>query len=70
MKGYDGTNVRDLTKAEIEGRRRALDALIALKKVVPGFKYAKLRNFGMTVGVRDTRKIVGVYNLTKEDVCN
>jgi hypothetical protein len=29
---------------------------------------AKLRNFGMTVGVRDTRKIVGKYNLTDSDV--
>jgi hypothetical protein len=68
MSGYDGTNVRDLTKAEMEGRRQSLIALMALKSELPGFQKAKLRNFGMTLGVRDTRKIVGKYNLTAEDV--
>ena len=37
---------------------------------VPGFETAKLRNFGMTLGVRDTRKIVGRYSLTAEDCKN
>lgn len=31
---------------------------------------AKLRNFAMTVGTRDSRKIIGRYNLTAQDVCN
>jgi hypothetical protein len=49
----------DLTQAEMEGREQAMNALIALKNVVPGFQKAKLRNFGMTIGTRDSRKIVG-----------
>ena len=53
------TDVMDLTKAEMEGREQAMNALIALKNVVPGFQKAKLRNFGMTIGTRDSRKIVG-----------
>ena len=56
---YSCTNVLDLTKAEMEGREQAMNALIALKTVVPGFEKAKLRNFGMTIGTRDSRKIVG-----------
>jgi hypothetical protein len=28
----------------------------------------KLRNFGMTLGIRDTRKIDALYNLTGNDV--
>ena len=40
-----------------------------MKEIVPGFENAKLRNFGMTLGIRDSRKIVGKYNLTAEDVC-
>ena len=43
----------------MEGRQQAMYALSALKSVVPGFDRAKLRNFGMTIGVRDTRKIIG-----------
>jgi ribulose 1,5-bisphosphate synthetase/thiazole synthase len=68
--GYDATDVMDLTAAEMAGRQEALHALTALKAVVPGFENAKLRNFGMTLGVRDSRKIIGRYNLTGEDVRN
>jgi hypothetical protein len=35
---------------------------------MPGCEQAKLRNFGMTLGVRDTRKIDAAYNLTDADV--
>ena len=70
MKGFDCTDVNDLTKAEMMGRREALNALKALKKIVPGFENAKLRNFGMTLGCRDSRKIIGRYNLTGDDVRN
>ncbi len=70
MLDYDATNVRDLTRAEIDGRHQAALAIRALQKYVPGFENAKLRNFGMTLGVRDTRKIIGRYNLTGQDVRN
>lgn len=59
LKGYDCTDVRDLTRAEIEGRRQALLAIEALRRFAPGFEDARLRNFGMTLGTRDSRKIVG-----------
>jgi len=68
MSNIDCTDVNDLTKAEMEGRRQSMFALQALKAVVPGFENAKLRNFGMTLGTRDSRKIIGRYNLTAEDV--
>jgi hypothetical protein len=70
MNGFDCTDVRDLTKAEMQGRQEALYALMALKKVVPGFENAKLRNYGMTIGTRDSRKIIGRHNLREEDVKN
>ena len=40
----------------------------ALRATIPGFEDAKLRTFASTVGVRDTRKIVGDYALTHADV--
>jgi len=70
MKGIDSTDVRDLTRAEMQGRSETLYALQALKAVVPGFEKAKLRNFGMTLGCRDSRKIIGRYSLTENDVKN
>ncbi len=64
----DGTDARDLTAGEIEGRRQAVMAVEALRRFMPGCENAKLRNFGMTLGVRDTRKIDALYNMTDNDV--
>jgi ribulose 1,5-bisphosphate synthetase/thiazole synthase len=64
----DGTDPEDLTRGEIRGRREAIYALEALRKFMPGCEGAKLRNFGMTLGIRDTRKIDALYNLTGADV--
>lgn len=64
----DVTDVRELTEAEIEGRANTVHALNALRHSIPGFEKAKLRNFAMTIGTRDSRKIVGLYNLTGDDV--
>ena len=66
----DPTNVWDLTKAEIEGRKQALLAIDALRKYMPGFKKAKLRNFACSIGTRESRKVVGMYELTGDDVRN
>ena len=64
----DGTDPADLTRGEIEGRRQAVHAIAALRAFMPGCENAKLRNFGMTLGIRDTRKIDALYNLTDADV--
>ena len=66
--GYDGTDPNDLTHGEMEGRRQAMLAVRALQEFQPGCESAKLRNFGMKLGIRDTRKIDAVYNMTELDV--
>ncbi len=68
LDGIDGTDPDDLTRGEVEGRRQALLAIEALRRYTPGCEGARLRNFGMTLGVRDTRKIDAVYNMTETDV--
>lgn len=64
----DGTDPASMTRNEIEGRRQAMLAVEALKRFQPGCSGAKLRNFGMTVGIRDTRKILAAYDMTETDV--
>ena len=64
----DGTNVFDLTKAEIEGRRQMLEIFIWLKKTFPAFRNAYIVRSGTQVGVRETRRIIGEYVLTAEDI--
>jgi len=71
MLGYDCTDVRDLTRAEMDGRRQALYAIEALRLYVPGFEEAKLLHYGMTLGTRDSRKILSArYDITGHDVRN
>jgi hypothetical protein len=68
--GVDPTDVWELTEAEMEGRRQVLWAIEALRKYQPGFEQAKLRSIGSSIGTRESRKIVGRYNLREEDVRN
>ena len=70
MSGIDPTDVWDLTKAEIEGRKRVMWAIEALKKYTPGFKKARLRTIGASLGTRESRKIIGEYEITEHDVRN
>jgi hypothetical protein len=64
----DGTDPDDLTEGEMGGRKQAMLAVQALQGFMPGCEDAKLRNFGMTLGIRDTRKLDAAYNMTGEDV--
>ena len=68
LAGVDGTDPDSLTEFEIEGRRQAMLAIDALRAYTPGCEGVRLRNFGMSIGIRDTRKIDAVYNMTETDV--
>jgi hypothetical protein len=70
ISGIDPTEVWDVTRAEMEGRQQALWAVDALKKYTPGFEKAKLRTFGSSLGTRESRKIIGEYNITEHEVRN
>jgi hypothetical protein len=70
LAGCDGADPDSLTRFEIEGRKQAMLAIEALRRYTPGCANARLRNFGMTIGIRDTRKIRALYCLTENDVRN
>jgi hypothetical protein len=64
----DATDVFDLTWGELEGRRRAEEAMEFLHSHMPGFEDAFLADTATQQGVRETRHIVGEYTLTGNDV--
>jgi hypothetical protein len=68
LAGVDGTDPDSLTQGEIEGRQQAMLTIEALRRFMPGCAGVRLRNFGMTIGIRDTRKIDAAYNITEADV--
>ncbi|MGB2800475.1 MAG: FAD-dependent oxidoreductase [Dehalococcoidia bacterium] len=58
----------ELTYAEAEGRRQALLLAEFLKAKVPGFSEAFIVDTPTQVGVRSTRRLVGQYVLSRDDV--
>ncbi|NIZ60096.1 pyridine nucleotide-disulfide oxidoreductase [Sedimentitalea sp. CY04] len=70
LAGIDGTDPNSMTQGEIEGRKQAMLAIEALKAYTPGCETARLRNFGMTLGIRDTRKIDAMHNITEDETRN
>jgi hypothetical protein len=64
----DGTNVFDLTKAEIELRKQVNIVMDFLKKYAPGFETSYLIDTGVQAGFRETRRIEGEYKMNKEDI--
>ena len=63
-----GIDVWDLTNAEWQARRQMRQIVAFFKRYVPGFERAYLAQSGTTIGVRETRRILGEYQLTSQDV--
>jgi glycine/D-amino acid oxidase-like deaminating enzyme len=64
----DATDPQQLTAAEIEGRRQALEYVRFLHDCVPGYENAVLINLSTQIGIRESRRVHGDYWLTREDV--
>jgi len=64
----DGTNAEDLTRAEVEGRRQMAELVKFLKEKVSGFEGAYLASSGTEIGIRESRRIMGEYVITGEDI--
>jgi len=64
----DGTNVDQLTLGELTGRQQALDAFTFIKDRTPGFEDSYIVDIAPQIGIRETRRIIGAYQLTEDDV--
>jgi hypothetical protein len=63
-----GTDIWDLTYAEWQSRRQMRQIAAFLRRYVPGFAQAYVAQSGVNIGVRETRRIIGDYQLTAADV--
>jgi len=64
----DATNVNDLTYASVETRRQAMFLSDFMVDNIPGFGNAYLIETGLQVGIRESRRILGRYQITGRDV--
>jgi hypothetical protein len=68
LQNVDGTNAKDLTRAEILLRKQVLQVHAFLKQYVGGFANAFIMDTGVQAGIRETRHIIGDYTLTTDDI--
>ena len=68
VNGTDGTDARSLTEGEIEGRAQIDDIVTYLVNYVAGFENAYFTKTAPFLGIRETRRIVGEYVMTQDDV--
>jgi hypothetical protein len=67
-RAVDGTDARELSAGEIEGRSQAMMFFDFLRREAPGFANAYIVDIPPQLGVRETRRITGHYQLTDDDV--
>jgi hypothetical protein len=64
----DGTDADQLTRGELQGRQQALDTFTFIRDNTPGFGDSYIVDLAPQIGIRETRRIVGAYQLTEDDV--
>ena len=68
LPGMNPLDPRQLSHAYLEGRHRLWLAVRFYRKYVPGMQHVKIMDTAVALGVRETRRILGEYVLTDDDV--
>lgn len=66
--GVDPTSADDLTRAEVEARRQVWQVVAFLRTYVPGMEQCEVAAMATQIAGRESRRIVGGYTLTLDDV--
>jgi FAD dependent oxidoreductase len=64
----DGTDGRSVSKGMMQGRREVTGLFSLMRKYFPGFANARIRSIAPVLGIRETRRIVGDFVYTVEDL--
>jgi len=64
----DGLNIEDLTRVEINARKSMLITYNFFKNNIPGFESCYLMDTASQIGVRSSRRLIGEYILTRNDI--
>ena len=68
MYEYNPLNAKELTKATMEGRQQLIDAFEFLTKYDEEFKDLELITSSSVLGVRESRRIIGEYRVSTDDI--
>ncbi len=70
LTGVDGTDGKSLSEGMRRGRKETHELMHIFREYFPGFKNARIKSIASQLGVRETRRIVGNFVLTVEDLRN
>ncbi|HYD55696.1 MAG TPA: FAD-dependent oxidoreductase [Burkholderiales bacterium] len=63
-----GIDADQLAFGEVEGRRQVRDTFEFIRGAAPGFERSFIADIAPQIGIRETRRILGAYLLTEDDV--
>lgn len=69
-RAMNAVDVAELSAGEVEGRRQIVEYFRFLREQVPGFANSRIVEIAPQVGIRETRRIEGLYALTGDDIVN
>ena len=64
----DGTDGRSISKGMMQGRREVTKLFGLMRQYFPGFANAHIKMVAPVLGIRETRRIIGEFVLTVEDM--
>lgn len=68
VNGVDMTKVEDIFKADLELRRQIRLLVDFFKRHLPGYENCRVISSGTTTGTRETRRVIGDYVVTAEEL--
>lgn len=68
ISNVDATSTESLSAAEKEGRRQVQEMMNFFHKYVPGCENATIKSSASTMGIRESRHVLGEYVLAAEDL--
>ncbi len=68
LNGVDATDPQSLSDAEESGRRQVREIMAFFRDYVPGAKDVRLLSTASTIGIRESRHVLGEYVLDKDDI--
>ncbi|MBA4388869.1 MAG: hypothetical protein C0404_12875 [Verrucomicrobia bacterium] len=66
----DSTRAEDLTRATLEARKQAYETIDVYRKYIPGMEKCYMVSTPNTIGLRESRRIMGEYILNEDDLKN
>ncbi len=68
LTGVDGTDGDSISEGMRRGRKEIHKLMDIFRKYIPGFEKARIKTIAPQMGIRETRRIIGDFVLTVEDL--